>query len=313
MMSQCGVKAARASPAGAPPANMMRLAGGNFTMGSDRHYPEEGPAHPRYVEGFWIDPHPVTNKEFSAFVAATGYVTVAEMPPSLEDYPDLDPAMRAPGSLVFKTKPGTRRPVDRRQWWTLQPGANWRQPHGSGSEALPDHPVVHVSYLDAQAYSTWLGKELPTEAEWEFAARGGLDGADYAWGDQLSPDGRMMANYWQGHFPYENLLLDGYATTSPVGVSPPNGFGLYDMIGNVWEWTTDPFVESHRWQTCCGRPSQSENRGQGVATRDVMHVLKGGSYLCAGNYCERYRPAARSAQSLDTSSCHIGFRCVVRG
>jgi len=313
MMRQQCETAACASPTGATPVDMIRLAGGNFTMGSNRHYPEEAPAHTRYVGEFWIDPHPVTNKEFSAFVATTGYVTVPEMPPSLEDYPDLDPSMRAPSSLVFKTNPESRQPIDWRQWWKLQTGANWRQPYGPGSVAVPDHPVVHVSYLDALAYATWCGKQLPTEAEWEFAARGGLDGADYAWGDRLSPDGRMMANYWQGNFPCENLLLDGYATTSPVGVFPPNGFGLYDMIGNVWEWTADLFVESHRPQTCCSQSSESKTRVQSLATRDVMHVLKGGSYLCAGNYCERYRPAARSAQSLDTSTCHIGFRCVKHG
>jgi len=313
MMRQQCETAACASPTSATPIDMIRLAGGNFTMGSNRHYPEEGPAHTRYVGEFWIDPHPVTNKEFSAFVATTGYVTVPEMPPSLEDYPDLDSSMRAPSSLVFETKPESRQPIDWRQWWKLQTGANWRQPYGPGSVAVPDHPVVHVSYLDALAYATWCGKQLPTEAEWEFAARGGLDSADYAWGDQLSPDGRMMANYWQGNFPCENLLLDGYATTSPVGVFPPNGFGLFDMIGNVWEWTADLFVESHRPQTCCSQSSESKTRVQSSATRDVMHVLKGGSYLCAANYCERYRPAARSAQSLDTSSCHIGFRCVKHG
>ena len=312
-MNQCGVKSMHESPAAASPNGMIRLPGGKFTMGSDRHYPEERPAHIRHVEGFWIDPHPVTNEEFALFVAETGYVTVAETPPSPEDHPDLDAAGRVQGSLVFKTLPGTRQPVDWRDWWSLQASANWRQPRGQGSEALPDHPVVNVTCLDAQSYAAWRGKELPTEAEWEFAARGGLDGAEFAWGDRLSPEGQMMANYWQGRFPYENLLLDGYATTSPVAAFPPNGYGLYDMIGNVWEWTSDPFMENHRSHSCCSRSPQPVGTDQFAAARDVMHVLKGGSYLCAGNYCERYRPAARSAQTLDTSSCHIGFRCVLRG
>ncbi len=297
------------APAGPRTDGMVRLPSSAFTMGSDHHYPEEAPAHRAQVGAFWIDRHPVTNAEFEVFVAATGHVTTAEVPPSHQDYPDLDPAMRVAGSLVFKAPDAPSR--DWRQWWRFEAGACWRHPLGPGSTAHPDHPVVHVSYLDALAYAAWCGKSLPTEAEWEFAALGGLEGAEYAWGDVLDPEGRILANYWQGQFPHENLLLDGYRMTSPVGAFAPNGYGLYDMIGNVWEWTCAPFTQDHRKPaSCCGGAA-----ARAVLTssaREAQHVLKGGSFLCASNYCARYRPAARSAQSLDTSSCHIGFRCVVR-
>ncbi len=290
---------------------MVRLAGGAFTMGSDRHYPEEAPASRAEVGAFWIDTHPVTNAQFEAFVAETGYVTTAEVPPSLEDYPDLDPSARVAGSLLFKAPAVPAR--DWRQWWCFEPGACWRYPQGPGSQAQADHPVVHVSYLDAQAYAAWCGKSLPTEAEWEFAARGGLEGAEYAWGDTLDPQGRLMANYWQGQFPHENLLLDGFLMTSPIGTFPANGYGLYDMIGNVWEWTCAPFTPDHRRPaSCCGGAQAHAPAAPAPRARETQHVLKGGSFLCASNYCARYRPAARSAQSLDSSSCHIGFRCVMR-
>src|SRR5215472_4358483 len=225
---------------------MVKIPGGAFWIGYDHHYPEEAPAHRVTVAPFWIDRTPVTNRQFKKFVAATGYVTVAEIAPDPQDYPGALPHMLKPGSLVF-TPPS--HPVDLRdwsQWWRFEFGADWRHPFGRGKpRAPPDHPAVHIAYQDAEAYATWAGKELPAEAEWEFAAQGGLDGAEFAWGDELTPDGRHMANTWQGDFPRENLKTDGWARTSPVRAFPANGYGVYDMIGNVWEWTTDWYSTQH--------------------------------------------------------------------
>ena len=308
---------------GLPSADMVPIPGGTFYMGSDRHYPEEAPAHRVTIAPFRIDRTPVTNRQFRRFVQATGYVTVAEISPDPKDYPGALPHMLRPGSLVF-TPP--RRPVDLRdfsQWWTFQFGANWRRPFSSNKprEGLGDHPVVHIAFQDAEAYATWAGKALPTEAEWEFAARGGLDGAEFAWGDELTPGGRHMANIWQGRFPYEELATDGYRRTSPVGAFPANGYGLFDMIGNVWEWTTDWFSPRHsadEAKACCipenprgGRKADSFNP-RDPSSRIPQKVVKGGSHLCAPNYCRRYRPAARHAQPIDTGMSHVGFRCVVR-
>jgi formylglycine-generating enzyme len=291
--------------------NMVELPGGTFRMGSDRFYPEERPVREASVDGFWIDRHPVTVAEFRRFVKATGHVTWAEQAPSEADYPGADPADLVPGSLVFRM---TRGPVDLRDfrnWWSWTPGADWRHPEGSGSNAggRELHPVTHVAYSDAEAFAVWAGKALPTEAEWEYAARGGLEGATFTWGDVFTPKGRMMANTWQGEFPWQNLRTDGYEGTSPVGKFPPNGFGLHDMAGNVWEWTTDSFA--HRagaGRPCCG-PETPRSAGEDPFPRKV---IKGGSHLCAPNYCLRYRPAARQAEAIDTTTCHIGFRCVVR-
>jgi sulfatase modifying factor 1 len=274
--------------------DMVWVAGGEFAMGSEAFYPEEGPVRRVGVDSFWIDERPVTVAEFRRFVKATGHVTVAERPLDPTDYPDADPDALVPGSLVFRP---TRGPVDLRDvrnWWAYMPGTTWQRPEGPASDTYTRgrHPVTQVAYEDAQAYAAWAGKALPTEAEWEYAARGGLDGAVFAWGDEFAPDGRMMANTWQGEFPWQNLLADGYAGTSPVGAFPANGYGLYDMTGNVWEWTCDGF-------------------GPQVVPIP-RKVTKGGSFLCAPNYCHRYRPAARMAQPVDTSTCHIGFRCVVR-
>jgi formylglycine-generating enzyme len=289
---------------------MIWIAAGAFRMGSEKHYPEEAPVRVVSVGSFWIDRTPVTNREFRRFVEATGYITVAEKVPDARDYPGALPHMLKPGSLVF-TPPG--HPVDLRdfsQWWRYEFGANWRRPYGRGrsNKGLDDHPVVHVCYADTEAYAAWAGKALPTEAEWEYAARGGLDGAEYAWGDELTPGGRHMANIWQGEFPLENLATDGYARTSPVGAFPPNRYGLYDMIGNVWEWTTDWFSPRHATEApspCC-MPENAHG------ARIPQKVVKGGSHLCAPNYCRRYRPAARHAQPTDTGMSHVGFRCVVR-
>jgi formylglycine-generating enzyme required for sulfatase activity len=305
-------------------ANMVWVPGGSFRMGSDKHYAEEAPVHCVTVEAFWIDRTPVTNRQFREFVRATGYVTFAEIAPDPKDYPGALPNMLKPGSLVFNPpKHAVDDLRDWSQWWTFKFGADWRRPYGPRSSltGLNAHPVVHVAYSDAAAYAKWAGKDLPTEAEWEFAARGGLDGAEFAWGDEFSPSGKHMANTWQGGFPHENLKLDGYERTSPVTAFPPNGYGVYDMIGNVWEWISDwysPGHEADAHKACCipinprgGREDASYDPCQ-PEIRIPRKVLKGGSHLCAPNYCRRYRPAARHAEPVDTSTSHVGFRCVVR-
>ena len=322
-MTKSATLEAPARPAPALDDDMAWISGGTFRMGSDRHYPEEAPAHSVHVAGFWIDRTPVTNRQFRRFVEATGHVTFAELAPDPNDYPGALPHMLQAGSLVF-VQPN--RPVDRHHienWWTFMFGANWRKPYGRGSSiaGLDRHPVVHVAYSDIEAYAKWAGKSLPTEAEWEYASRGGLDGAEFAWGDEFAPDGRYRANTWQGAFPSENLQFDGYERTSPVGVFPPNGYGLYDMIGNVWEWTSDWYAARHAVDAahpCCaahdprgGREDASYDPCQ-PEMRIPRKVLKGGSHLCAPNYCQRYRPAARHAQPVDTSTSHVGFRCVMR-
>ena len=304
----CGMKPGRAADT-AGRGNMIWVPGGNFLMGSNSFYPEERPLHPESVHGFWMDLYPVSNAQFGQFVAATGYITVSERAPDAAAYPDADPALLVPGSLVFRKPRGPVGLRDYRAWWEYAPGADWRNPEGRGStfDGREDHPVVHVNYEDACAYAAWADKALPTEAEWEFAARGGLDGATYAWGEAFAPEGRAMANTWQGRFPWENLKVDGYEGTSPVGTFPANGYGLYDMIGNVWEWTASPFTlrRAENMKTSCCSPGAP---GEQLARR----VVKGGSHLCAPNYCLRYRPAARQGEPVDTSACHIGFRCVVR-
>jgi formylglycine-generating enzyme len=299
------------------------IPGGTFRMGSDNHYPEEAPVHLVTVGDFWMDRAPVTNQQFRKFVNETGYVTVAEIKPTADDYPGALPHMLKAGSLVF-TPP--KDPVDLRdwsQWWNFKFGANWRRPYGprSSISGLEDHPVVHVAYRDAEAYAQWAGKGLPTEAEWEFAARGGLHGSEFAWGSDFTPGGKHMANTWQGEFPRQNFAIDGYERTSPVTAFPPNGFGLYDMIGNVWEWTTDWWSAKHVTDPaapCCGA-GRPRNAGEANSydprppnIKIPRKVLKGGSHLCAPNYCRRYRPAARHAQPVDTSTSHVGFRCVIR-
>ncbi|MCP3460133.1 formylglycine-generating enzyme family protein [Bradyrhizobium sp. CCGUVB23] len=302
---------------------MVFVSGGTFLMGSDHHYPEEAPSHRASVDGFWIDRTPVTNRQFKEFVNATGHVTEAQIVPDAKDYPGAVREMLYAGSLVFSPLPRITDLKDWSQWWTFMRGANWRHPYGpkSNLRGLDDHPVVHVSYSDALAYARWAGKDLPTEAEWEFAARGGLDGEEFAWGNTLTPGGRHMANIWQGSFPVQNLGEDGFERTSPVMAFPPNGYGLYDMIGNVWEWTSDWWSPRHQADAakpCCiplnprgGREEASFDPCQ-PSIRIPRKVLKGGSHLCAPNYCRRYRPAARHAEPVDTSTCHVGFRCVVR-
>jgi len=312
-----------ASPETLRHAEMVWISGGTFRMGSDKHYPEEAPVHRVMVDGFWVDRTPITNREFRNFTRATGYVTVAEVAPDPRDYPGALPNMLRAGSLVFDPP---KHPVDMSdwsQWWTLKFGANWKRPYGPRSSAvgLNDHPVVHIAYRDALAYAKWAGKDLPTEAEWEFAARGGLDGAEFAWGDELTPGGEPMANTWQGAFPHQNLKLDGYERTSPVTAFPPNGYGVYDMIGNVWEWTSDWYSTQHdadAAKACCIPENPRGAREEGSydhrlpTVKIPRKVLKGGSHLCAPNYCRRYRPAARHPEPVDSSMSHVGFRCVVR-
>jgi formylglycine-generating enzyme required for sulfatase activity len=302
-------------------SNMVLIPGGTFRMGSDSHYPEEAPVHRVTVSGFWMDRTPVTNREFREFVEATGYVTFAEIPPDPKDYPGALPHMLYAGSLVFKSPGHAVALNDWSQWWSFLKGADWRHPYGPASnvDGLDDHPVVHVAYVDTLAYARWAGKDLPTEAQWEFAARGGLDGAEFAWGAEFTPGGKQMANTWQGAFPNKNDLLDGYERTSPVTAFPPNGYGLSDMIGNVWEWTSDWYSSKHEAdakKACC--IPQNPRGGSETASYDLCDpsiriarkVLKGGSHLCAPNYCRRYRPAARHAEPTDTSASHVGFRCV---
>ncbi|MBP3978063.1 formylglycine-generating enzyme family protein [Microbacterium sp. BLY] len=294
---------------------MIEIPGGTLLMGSDEFYPEEGPVHERTVDGFSLDEHPVTNREFAAFVADTGYVTVAERPMDPADYPGVHPDDLVPGAMVFTP---TRGPVDLRdwrQWWRWEPGAFWRRPFGPASsiDDRLDHPVVQIAYPDAAAYAAWAGKRLPTEAEWEWAARGGLIGARFAWGDETRPGGAVMADTWQGAFPYRNDGAGGWVGTAPVGSFPANGYGLRDMIGNVWEWTADYWTHRHVLPGAVGveaghRASLlSSEPGSPIPRR----VLKGGSHLCAPEYCLRYRPAARSAQAEDTAMTHIGFRCAL--
>jgi formylglycine-generating enzyme required for sulfatase activity len=304
--------------------DMGWIPGGKFHMGSEDFYPEERPVHVVSVDGFWMDLCPVTNELFSRFVEATGYSTLAERELKPADFPGAPLENLRPGSMVFQKTSG---PVDLKNfanWWAWLPGTNWRRPAGphSSIDGMERHPVVHVAYEDAEAYANWAGKELPSEAEWERAADGGLDCKKFTWGDQPSPNGKAMANYWQGDFPCENLLLDGFEGTSPVGVFPPNGYGLFDMAGNVWEWTSDWYVHCHADEFANSRCSPAVNPR--ITSPDKSYdprqpqfpiprkVVKGGSFLSASNYCLRYRPAARQPQMIDTAMSHIGFRCIIR-
>lgn len=303
---------ARSMKTTAPTRPAMRwIPGGAFTMGSGHHYPDEAPPRSARVEGFWMDETPVTNAQFQAFVNATGYVTFAEIAPSPGDYPGADPALLYAGSAVFVAPPGPVPLNDPTRWWQHVRGACWHRPLGAGSsiDGLTDHPVVHVTYADASAYARWAGKRLPTEAEWEFAAKAGLDAAEYAWGHEFEPGGQPQANYWHGEFPWQDFKHVKSVRTTPVRSYAANAFGLYDMIGNVWELTEDWYHANPGAQgsaRCC----TADTRG---ASATQLKVMKGGSHLCAPNYCRRYRPAARYPQTLDTSTSHVGFRCVASG
>ncbi|WP_457095732.1 formylglycine-generating enzyme family protein [Lysobacter sp. P5_B9] len=310
------------APAEAPYPEMVWIPGGTYRMGSDHHYPEEAPAHRVRVDAFWMDVAPVTNAQFRRFVEATGHVTFCEIPPDPAQYPGALPEMLRAASVVFVPPPHRVDLRDHYQWWQFVPGADWRHPQGPGSslEGRDDHPVVHVAYADVEAYARWAGKSLPTEAEWEFAARGDCGDSEYAWGTELAPEGVHRANTWQGEFPWRNLTEDGHVGTSPVGAYPPNCYGLVDMIGNVWEWTGDFYSPRHpeeKAKACCipSNPRGATEEGSHdpqQPLRIARKVMKGGSHLCAPNYCRRYRPAARMAQPVDTSTSHLGFRCIVR-
>jgi formylglycine-generating enzyme required for sulfatase activity len=295
-------------------------------MGSDLHYPEEAPAQRVSVDGFWMDRQLVTNAQFLKFVKATGHVTLAEQPADPAQYPDALPGLLVPSSIVFVPPPGPIGTGDPYRWWQYIAGANWRHPEGPGSsiKGREQHPVVHIAHRDAAAYAAWIGKALPTEAEWERAARGGLENTEFAWGDELHPGGHPVANTFQGDFPHHNSRLDGYERTSPVGAFPANGYGLLDTIGNVWEWTDDWYADHSdrlplkRAGSCCTISNPRGGDRESSIDLTSQHgsiprkVVKGGSFLCAPSYCRRYRPAARMAQGIDTSTCHLGFRCIVR-
>lgn len=287
--------------------DMIFIPAGEFWMGSDHHYPEEAPARPVQVESFWIDAAPVTNAQFARFVAETGHISFAEIAPNPRDYPGMDPSLAHPGSIVFIPPDKPLHQLSGPHWWHFIIGADWRHPRGPNSsiEGLDPHPVVHIAYADALAYAAWANKDLPTEAEWEKAARGGLDRAPYAWGNELFPNGQRMANIWEGHFPHYNLSPHGWDRSSPVGSYPANGYGLFDMIGNVWEWTTSSDTPQGEGGCCSGRPPAHHGGPQ-------EKILKGGSHMCAPEYCQRYRPAARWLQPTDTTTGHVGFRCIRR-
>ncbi len=305
---------------------MVWVPGGSFVMGSDRHYPEEAPAHRVEVAGFWIDRAPVTNAQFQKFVKASGYRTVAERHADPSLYPGAGPDQLQPASIVFVPPSGPVQQADHYRWWQYIPGADWRHPEGPGSsiKGREQHPVVHVAHADAEAYACWIGKQLPSEREWERAAWGGREGCEFAWGSELHPGGVPLANTFQGDFPHHNSRLDGYERTSPVGVFPANGYGLVDMIGNVWEWT-DSWYGPHQPAAapstagpsgCCADAEELARQAsidlQSQHGQVPRKVVKGGSFLCAPSYCRRYRPPARMAQGIDTSTCHMGFRCIVR-
>jgi formylglycine-generating enzyme len=312
----------RDRPASVPSTkDMVNVSGGRFTMGSNAFYPEERPVREVEVDGFWIDEHPVTVAEFRRFVKTTGYETVAERVPDARDYVEADPDLLVPGSLVFDPPDHPVDLHDATNWWAYRPGAQWRHPEGPAStlHGRERHPVTHVALEDAEAYASWAGKVLPTEAEWEFAARGGLEGATFVWGEEFAPKGKLLANTWQGEFPWQNLVTDGFEGTSPVKSFPPNGYGLFDMAGNVWEWTSDYFtIVTGSEHACCvpRNPHASSPEESLVVDQPGAQiprkVIKGGSHLCAPNYCLRYRPSARQSEAVDTSTSHIGFRCIIR-
>ena len=308
-----------------PSSDMIQLEDACFRMGCAEFYPEEAPVREVRLDAFRIDRDPVTVDCFARFVEATGYVTVAERALDPAAYPEADPSLLYPGSAVFHPTPGPVPLNDPTRWWSYVPGASWRHPWGPDSDNSQrgEHPVTHVAFEDAEAYARWAGKQLPSEAEWEYAARGGLDGRAYAWGDEPHPGGELMANTWQGEFPWQNTGAKGWRGTSPVGLFPANGFGLRDVTGNVWEWTADFYspegAGSEPPKACCGpslnprvqTPAGSYDRGR-PGESIPRRVIKGGSHLCAPSYCLRYRPAARQPEAVDTSTSHIGFRCVIR-
>jgi formylglycine-generating enzyme len=290
---------------------MVWIPPGTFWQGS-KESPDAQPIHEVAVDGFWMDRTEVTNAQFAAFVRATGYVTVAERAPDPKQYPGAPPELLVPGSIVFTPHAGPadlNRPLS---WWRYQPGADWRRPEGPGSsiDGRTDYPVVQVCWEDAAAYARWAGKRLPTEAEWEYAARGGLDRKRYAWGDELRPEARWQANIWQGRFPSKNTEEDGYAATAPVGAFPPNGFGLHEMAGNVWEWCADWYRPDAYSAAPSKNPAGPESSFDPLEPGVAKRVQRGGSFLCSDAYCIRYEVGARGKGAPDSAANHVGFRCV---
>jgi sulfatase modifying factor 1 len=305
-----------AASSSATPDGMVWIPGGEFAMGSDE-FPDARPVHRVSVDGFWMDVTEVTNAEFDRFVRATGYVTVAERTPRAEDYPGAPPENLVAGSVVFTPPPQAVPLDDHYRWWRYVPGADWRHPEGPASSIADrmDHPVVHVAYEDVLAYAKWAKKRLPTEAEWEFAARGGLDGKAYVWGDEFRPNGKYMANTFQGHFPDKNTAEDGFVATSPVKAFPPNGYGLYGMAGNVWEWVTDWYRPDYYAKLAAAggvsrNPKGPDDSFDPMQPGAAKRVQKGGSFLCTDQYCSRYMPGGRGKGEPDTGTNHTGFRCV---
>ena len=291
-------------------AGMVYLEGGTFTMG-DADFNDAAP-HEVTLDGFWLDETEVTNRQFAAFVKATGYVTVAEQKPDPKDFPGADPALLVAGSIVF-TPPNRPVPLaNHLQWWSWIPGACWKHPEGPKSNIKDrlDHPVAHVAYPDAVAYAQWAGKRLPTEAEWEYAARGGLEGKLYVWGDRF-PQDEQPANIWQGRFPYRNTAADGHVRTAPVKSYEPNGFGLYDMSGNVWEWCHDWYRPDYHEKSPRRNPHGPADSFDPQEPGAAKRVQKGGSFLCSDEYCVRYRPGSRGKGEVSSAASHIGFRCAM--
>ncbi|NLU20139.1 MAG: formylglycine-generating enzyme family protein [Phycisphaerae bacterium] len=316
-----------APPPGPAPAGMVWIPGGEFSMGSDSlcegfcSLPgvtrDAQPIRRVYVDGFWMDATEVTNGQFDKFVKATGYVTIAERTPTAEEFPGAPPENLVAGSTVFTPTPAPVPLTDHYRWWRYQKGADWRHPEGPGSsiEGRGNYPVVHIAYDDAVAYAKWAGKRLPTEAEWEFAARGGLTGQIFAWGNEFRPGGKHMANTFQGRFPLKDEGQDGFAGIAPVAQFPPNSYGLYDIAGNVWEWCSDWYrADAYAQLASAGgvirNPQGPAAPWDPAEPGEKKRVQRGGSFLCTDQYCTRYMVGTRGKGEASTGSNHIGFRCV---
>ena len=300
------------APAGKVPDGMVWIPGGTYLMGANDGKPDEAPVHSVTVDGFWMDKTVVTNEQFEKFVLATGYVTVAEKTPDAKDFPDAPKDMLVAGSIIFSPPPGEVSLENHYVWWKYLAGANWRQPDGPASDlkGREKHPVVHVCFFDAEAYAKWAGgKRLPTEAEWEYAARGGLKDMPYAWGKELKPGGKWMANIWQGNFPNENTAEDGFKGLAPVASFPANGYGLYDMSGNVWQWVSDWYRPDYYKFSVEKNPQGPADSLDPDEPGAQKRVTRGGSYLCSDLYCIGYRTSSRMKTTPDTGLCHTGFRC----